>query len=50
MNANIGWSRFMSKWFVIQTICPEMYSAVCANTHHDATTFEVDDMIWNIKN
>ena len=27
-----------------------MYSTVCANTRHDATTLEVDDMIWNIKN
>ena len=26
-----------------------MHSTVCANTHHDDTTLEVDDMIWNIK-
>ena len=38
-----------SKWFTIQIICSEMHSTVCANTHHDATTLEVDDMIWNIK-
>ena len=37
------------KWFTIQIICSEMHSTVCANTHHDATTLEVDDMIWNIK-
>ena len=37
------------KWFTIQIICLEMHSTVCANTDHDATTLEVDDMIWNIK-
>ena len=26
-----------------------MYPAVCTNTHHDATTLEIDEMIWNIK-
>ena len=26
-----------------------MYSNSCAKTHHDATTFEVDGMVLNIK-
>ena len=25
-----------------------MHSTVCANSHHDARTLEVDDMNWNI--
>ena len=37
------------KWFTIQIICSEMHSTACANTHHDASTLEVDDMISNIK-
>ena len=31
-------------------IYSEMYSTMCANTHHDVLTFEVDGMIQNIKN
>ena len=44
----VGQSK-KSKWFTIQIICSEMHSIVCANTHHDAATLEVDDMIWNIE-
>ena len=31
-------------------IYSKMYSTMCANTHHDVLTFEVDGMIQNIKN
>ena len=49
MIISISWSRFMSKGRKIQKKL-KMCSTSCACLCHDVINFEIDGMVWNIKN
>ena len=39
------WPSFMLELFTNQKVLSKMLTTSCANTHHDVTTFEVDEIV-----